>query len=65
MYNNHSGINNFSPELLDYALENELTVLAVWNAFDCKKCAYDMWDIYQLFHAYEGEEVYVFESDYA
>lgn len=57
---NDSAINNFSPELLDYALENKLTVLAVWNAIDCKKCAHDMWDIYQLFHAYGGEEVVAF-----
>lgn len=54
-----SQVNIMTPESLDYALENKFTVLAVWNAVDCKKCASDMWDIYNLFYAFEDQEVAV------
>lgn len=45
-----------TEENLEYALESNATVLSVWNAVDCKKCAADMWDVYQLFYTYGREK---------
>ena len=51
-----SGVNILTEENLQYALESDATVLGVWNAADCKKCASDMWDVYQLFYTYGREK---------
>jgi hypothetical protein len=40
---------------LKQALDEGYTVLAIWNAVECKKCASDFWTVHEVLYAFSDE----------
>lgn len=48
-------------EKLEYGLNHNCTVLALWNSENCISCASHMWDVYRAIYSFMDEnEVMLF-----
>ena len=55
MFHLCSGLNILSKASLDYVLENNNTVLAIWNSENCMDCAEEMWNVYKIIYSFLDE----------
>ena len=50
-----SGLNILTKENIDFTLENNSTVLAVWNSPNCMDCQKEMWNVYKVIYSFLDE----------
>ena len=50
-----SGLNLLTKENMDFVLDQNNTVLAIWNSANCMDCGNDMWDVYHTIYSFLDE----------
>ena len=48
-------MNILSKTSLDYVLDNNKTVLAIWNSENCMDCTEEMWNVYKAIYSFLDE----------
>ena len=51
----NSGLNVMTREKLEYGLNHNGTVLALWNSENCLSCSSHMWDVYRAIYSFMDE----------
>ena len=55
-----SGLNVMTREKLQYGLDNNYTVLALWNSENCVSCSNHMWEVYHAIYSFMDEKQVLF-----
>ena len=55
-----SGLNIMSREKLQYGLDNNYTVLALWNSENCVSCSNHIWEVYRAIYSFMDEKQVLF-----